>query len=152
MEIKLVNRSARPLPLRRLERTIRRIASALERLGRGQPERRTLVVAFVSDVESERLNRRFLKKPGPATVLSFDYRTAAELVLAPAFIRKHARPAGVSPTAMIERLIVHGAVHLAGYHHESSRAQARRFEQLERELLTYLKIPNPNFQITHKSQ
>lgn len=140
MTVELVNRSARRLPLRRLEKTTRRIARALERLGRGKPDRRALVVAFISDAESERLNRRFLKKPGPATVLSFDYPAAAEIVLTPAFIRKQARRSDVSLATMIERLIAHGAVHLAGYHHESSRAQARRFERLERELLTYLKI------------
>ena len=131
------------MPLRRLEKTTRRIARALERLGRGKPDRRALVVAFISDAESERLNRRFLKKPGPATVLSFDYPAAAEIVLAPAFIQKRALRSGVPFARALERLIAHGAVHLAGYHHELSRAQAHRFEQLERELLTRLKIPNP---------
>lgn len=138
------------MPLRRLGRTTRRIMGALERLGYRKPGRRILIVAFVPDVESQRLNRRFLKKSKPADVLSFDYGVSSELILAPRFIRKQARRASVSFAAMVERLIAHGALHLAGYHHESSRVQARRFEQLERELLAYVKIPNPNSQITNK--
>lgn len=150
--IELANRSGMRLPLRRIARTTRRALAALGRRGRRTPERRTMVVAFVPDGESRRLARRFLKKSGPADVLSFDYGTATELVLAPKFIRAQARRSGTPFLGAVERLIAHGALHLAGYHHERSHRQARRFDQLERRLLTYLKIPNPNFQTTNKSQ
>lgn len=140
MTVELINRSGVRLPLRRLGRTTRRIIAALERRGRSAPGPRKFIVAFVSDRESRRLNRRFLKKSRPADVLSFDYGTVAELVLAPRFVRNRARSSGIALPTALERLIGHGAMHLAGLHHEESRRAAKGFEEFEADILKQAKV------------
>jgi probable rRNA maturation factor len=53
--------------------------------------------------------------------------------------RRQARRLGVAPAARMRALLVHGLLHLLGYDHERSRAEARRMFARERELAAALR-------------
>lgn len=88
--------------------------------------------------ESARLNRFYLKKNTPANVLSFRYGADyGEILLCPEVIRREAREARNPQEYQMTWMIVHGMIHLAGVHHERSKAVARRFEKLEKDILAH---------------
>jgi ssRNA-specific RNase YbeY (16S rRNA maturation enzyme) len=53
--------------------------------------------------------------------------------------RRQARRLGVAPAARMRTLLVHGLLHLLGYDHERSPAEARRMFARERELAAALR-------------
>lgn len=101
-----------------------------------------MTLVFVSDQESAKLNARFRKQPKPTSILSFDYGSSGELIVPPHLIRRAAARAGEPFRMRLAALVVHGMLHLAGFHHEPSRRRARHFDRVEREVLERLKIIN----------
>ena len=57
--------------------------------------------------------------------------------------RRQARRLGVAPAARMRTLLVHGLLHLLGYDHERSPAEARRMFARERELAAALRRAKP---------
>jgi rRNA maturation RNase YbeY len=55
--------------------------------------------------------------------------------------RRQARRLAVAPAARMRTLLVHGLLHLLGYDHERSPAEARRMFARERELAAALRRP-----------
>ena len=73
------------------------------------------------------------------------YRTAwplGDLVICPSVLRAEAREQHKSLRAHWAHLVVHGALHLAGYDHEDP-ADANRMERREVSVLRRLGFPNP---------
>ena len=115
---------------------------------------RELGVCVVGAPESARLNQRFRGRTGPTNVLSFaaprlpPARHAAappalgELVICPRVLRREARASARTLRAHWAHLVVHGALHLAGYDHERA-ADARRMERREIAVLRRLGFPDP---------
>jgi probable rRNA maturation factor len=122
--------------------------AALGRLGTG----RELGVCTVGAPESARLNARYRGRDRPTNVLSFGLPAAAhgapgpaplgELVICPRVLRAEARTQEKTLRAHWAHLVVHGALHLAGYDHEK-QADARRMERREIAVLKRLGFPNP---------
>ena len=80
-------------------------------------------------------------RPQPAQALA---RVPAETTLGDVVIsvdtaRRQARRLGVAPAARMRALLVHGLLHLLGYDHERSPADARRMFARERELTAALR-------------
>lgn len=140
MKIQFINRTRRKVPVEPIKSDIKKVLSRFLVRKSGVKKILSLAIIFVPDVESRRLNRKFLKKNRPANVLSFRYNSEAELILAPAFIRRQARAESRSYGHELRRMIVHGMLHLAGYHHETSAYQAAQFRRIEQKILGYLKI------------
>jgi probable rRNA maturation factor len=123
-------------------------SAALGRSGAG----RELGVCMVGPAESARLNARFRGRDRPTNVLSFAQaplpRTAragqplGELVICPRVLRQEARTQAKTLRAHWAHLVVHGALHLAGYDHEHA-ADARRMERREIAVLRRLGFVNP---------
>jgi len=114
---------------------------------------RELGVCVVAAAESARLNARFRGRAGPTNVLSFagaalpraSGRSAVplgELVICPRLVRAEARAQDKTLRAHWAHLVVHGALHLAGYDHARAGA-ARRMERREIAVLERLGFPNP---------
>ncbi len=114
---------------------------------------RELAVRIVGARESRRLNARFRGRDGPTNVLSFPVDPAAlpsaaapqplgDLVLCSPVVREEARRQRKSLRAHWAHLIVHGALHLAGYDHERPE-EARRMERREIAVLRRLGFSNP---------
>ena len=112
---------------------------------------RELGVCMVAAAESARLNARFRGRDRPTNVLSFPAAALptprprpplGELVICPRVLRAEARAQQKTLRAHWAHLVVHGALHLAGYDHEQA-AQARRMERREVAVLRRLGFANP---------
>jgi len=116
-----------------------------------------LDVCTVAAAESARLNGRFRGPAHPTNVLSFaaaplprgsgpgsgrEPRRLGELVICPRVLRAEARAQRKTLRAHWAHLIVHGALHLAGYDHERD-ADARRMERREVAVLRRLGFADP---------
>jgi probable rRNA maturation factor len=111
-----------------------------------------LAVRIVGAGESRRLNRAWRGKDKPTNVLSFPPAAATsagvaprmlgDLVVCAPVVRSEARTQGKALRAHWAHLIVHGALHLAGYDHEQP-ADARRMERREIAVLRALGFSNP---------
>ena len=124
---------------------VRRLRLALKLTGRD------FNVCFVDDLRIAELNARYRRKPRPTDVLSFPWGTAArvydpryrsefagflgDVVISAETARRNARAAGHSTAREIRWLILHGALHLLGYDHETDRGEMTALELSLRERL-----------------
>jgi probable rRNA maturation factor len=125
-------------------------------LGR-RARNRELSVRVVGRAESRKLNAHYRGKDYPTNVLSFpatplpardtriveDPQPLGDLVICPQVLRHEAREQKKSLRAHWAHLVVHGALHLIGYDHEQSAADARRMERREVAVLKRLGFANP---------
>jgi probable rRNA maturation factor len=116
-------------------------------------------VKFTTDAEVHALNAEYRDKDKPTNVLSFPMvdpdllealATAGageallgDVVLAHGVCTREAAEKGVSVTDHAAHLVVHGALHLLGYDHEESEAEAEAMEAAERRALQALGIADP---------
>jgi probable rRNA maturation factor len=124
-----------------VERLVRKAARAA--LG---AKARSLTVALSDDRRVRALNKRDRKKDKPTNVLSYPSGEAAylgDVVLARQTVWREAREQKKTPANHLAHLVVHGTLHLLGYDHEASSADAERMEALERRILKTLGIADP---------
>lgn len=127
--------------------------AALGRHGTG----RAIAVRIVAPRESRRLNAMYRGQDKPTNVLSFPAaqlpagavpaaavggRPLGDLVICAAVVRAEAREQGKPLSAHWTHLVVHGALHLAGYDHVRE-ADAARMERREIAVLRGFGIANP---------
>lgn len=101
-------------------------------------------VLLVGDKAMRTLNRHYRGKDRTTDVLAFPLREGrfgriqphvlGDIVLSLPAAARQAKAAGEPRSVEIERLLVHGYLHLLGYDHERSRAEARRMDGRERRL------------------
>jgi len=96
---------------------------------------------FTTDRAIARLNRDFRGKDAPTDVLSFDIGDGlspdepfGDVVISVETARRQARAYDAPVIDELQRLIVHGVLHLCGYDHQE-RAEAARMHGLTRRLL-----------------
>jgi probable rRNA maturation factor len=122
-----------------------RLAKLLRSLGLPDAE---LSVLFIGDRAMRTLNSTYRGKDATTDVLSFSLREGrfahiqpemlGDIVISLPVAELQARAAGHSTVRELERLLVHGLLHLLGYDHERSPQEARRMERKERQLLERL--------------
>jgi len=103
-----------------------------------------LSITFVGREGIRRLNRRWLGRDELTDVISFPLRLpdgalAGDVYICPWMAARAARELGIPARLELVRLIVHGVLHVLGYHHpEGARrlksAMWKRQEQLVRRL------------------
>jgi probable rRNA maturation factor len=103
-----------------------------------------LVVNLVDADEMRALNRDYRKRDRATDVLAFAMREGERVagddgVLGDVVISLPAAAAqacqdGTSTAAAVRRLLIHGILHLLGYDHERSAAEAKRMRAMERKL------------------
>jgi probable rRNA maturation factor len=124
-----------------VERLVRRAARAA--LGR---KKASLTVALANDAAVRKLNARDRRKDKPTNVLSYpsgEKSFLGDIVLARQTVWREARQQKKTPAAHVSHLVVHGTLHLLGYDHETSEADAERMEALERRILARMGIADP---------
>jgi probable rRNA maturation factor len=128
------------------------VAAALD----GRIRDADLAVRLVANKEGRALNRHYRGKDYATNVLSFPAEIAegvkmpkgvkmpllGDLVLCAPVIAREAKEQKKPLIAHYAHLTVHGALHLLGWDHEDSR-EAECMEQLEREILAGLGLPDP---------
>jgi len=119
--------------------------AVLDRIGRTDA---VLTVTFIRDRAMRRLNRDYRGIDGPTDVLSFAYHEGEEapacdetshigdVVISVETAGRYARELGLGFDREIELLVIHGALHLAGYDHETDNGEMNSLERkLRKELL-----------------
>lgn len=104
-----------------------------------------LSLLFTDDKHIAELNYRFLKREGPTNVLAFPMRgdersepetpMLGDIVICLDAAMRDAKRGGESLNNAIDRLLIHGLLHLLGYDHERSEEEARRMEEETERLL-----------------
>ena len=129
----------------RLGRSARRLLRALDLRGE-------LSLLLVSDGEMRRLNRRWRGRDRPTDVLAFAQAEGpggapdgmlGDVVISVDTARRQAAERGETLGREAERLLVHGVLHLLGYDHERSTAEARRMQRRERALARVFGVTAP---------
>jgi len=119
----------------------RKATIVLEALGLAGSE---LSLSLVRDAEIRRLNRSYRGKDRPTDVLSFSLREGefgglasalGDVVISLETAKRQGRQNRLTLEQEVDRLLVHGILHLAGYDHEASPAEERRMKRKEREML-----------------
>jgi probable rRNA maturation factor len=125
---------------------VERLARKAARAALGNKTTRSLTVALSDDKRVQALNKRDRRKDKPTNVLSYPSGEKAfigDIVLARQTVWREARAQGKTPADHVTHLVVHGTLHLLGYDHETSDADAERMEALERRILKKLGIADP---------
>lgn len=97
-------------------------------------------VFFVGEKTIASLNQTFRKVKGPTDVLTFVYKEDpyGEIFICPAVIERNARRYNCSFEEELFRVVVHAALHLAGFDHElnekGSKEMFRKQEEYLREV------------------
>ena len=98
-------------------------------------------VAFVGRTAVTRLNRKYLKHEGPTDVITFgmgretpSMPAIGDIYICPEVAARNARRHGVQLKEELERLVVHGTLHVAGYEHpdDESRTSSDMWQRQER--------------------
>ena len=92
---------------------------------------RELFVVLVSDRRMALLHRRFLHKPGPTDVLTFEH---GEIFVSVETARRNARTFRNSLARELRLYIVHGLLHLHGFE-DRTEADARKMKTMQERIL-----------------
>jgi probable rRNA maturation factor len=93
-----------------------------------------LCVKFLNPKDIQKLNRQYRGRNKPTDVLSFesfDTSSLGELALCPQVIERNARDHGLHYRQELGYVVLHGVLHLLGYEHEKSPAEARKMFRLQ---------------------
>lgn len=107
-----------------------------------------LSIALIGDAEMHALNRDWRGKDRPTDVLAFALREGEDAALHPEVLgdvvisldtaARQAAARGATPADEVRVLLAHGILHLLGYDHERSPAEARRMFGKQRAILKQL--------------
>jgi len=123
-------------------------SSTLRRwLGRALERDAEVTLRFVNGAESRALNAAYRGRDYATNVLTFRYDARADalsgdIVVCVPVVRREARAQRKPFRAHCAHLVIHGALHLAGYDHESAK-DAKVMEALEAGLLASLGYDDP---------
>ena len=122
---------------------------ALGRRGTG----REIAVRVVTGQESRQLNRMWRGKDKPTNVLSFpapsmhlsreEHRPLGDLVICAQVVRQESVRDGKTLDAHWAHMVIHGALHLAGYDHERGERDRMKMERREIAVLKTFGFGNP---------
>jgi len=130
------------------------MATWLEAALSGRRERAELSVRLVDEAESQTLNRTYRDKDYPTNVLSFPFEVPegiddeelqallGDLVICAPVVRREAREQRKPERHHWAHMVVHGTLHLLGHDHIDPD-EAEHMEQLERDILASLGLPDP---------
>ena len=96
-------------------------------------------IKFVGDTRMRHLNRDYRGNDRTTDVLAFAFREAVgppspmlgDVVVSIPMARRQAESFGHSLSEELTRLLIHGVLHLVGYDHERSEADARSMKKKE---------------------
>ena len=103
-----------------------------------------LSILFVNDPQIQALNRQYLRRDKPTNVLAFPMKKGefptlhpqllGDIVISVETAKRQSDRFGLDEMGMIILLMIHGVLHLIGYEHEGTRAEAREMGTRQKEL------------------
>jgi probable rRNA maturation factor len=107
-----------------------------------------LSILLVDDQQIAKLNLTYLNRKGPTNVIAFPMREGqfneitpnllGDVVISMETARSEAEAAQLSLENRFNQLLIHGILHLLGYDHEQTQAEADRMEAKSKTLLEML--------------
>ena len=107
-----------------------------------------LSIVIVDDRRIAELNQAYLQHSGPTNVISFPMQEGdfgdinpqliGDIVISADTCAREAQEAGISAEDRFDQLLIHGILHLFGYEHVHSEAEARVMEAKSDQLLSLL--------------
>jgi probable rRNA maturation factor len=104
-----------------------------------------LSVLIVDDPQIAELNKQYLHRSGPTNVIAFPMHTdifpninpelLGDVVISVETAAKEGKSIGIGMEERFIQLLVHGILHIIGYDHEKSEAQAEKMVEKENEIL-----------------
>lgn len=101
-------------------------------------ENAELSILIVDDREMALYNQEYLNREGPTNVIAFPMQEGefahvtpfllGDVVISLDTAGREAEDMGIGMDERLDELLVHGILHLVGYDHEKSEAEARRME------------------------
>ena len=132
-----------PIAVQKIQRSAQAILDAL-----GSPDD-VLSIVVVDDDRIAVINETYLNHSGPTNVISFSMREGeygdvnpqviGDVIISMDTCVREAHQAGLTVDQRFAQLLVHGILHLFGYDHTRSRAQAEEMEARSEALLAALK-------------
>jgi probable rRNA maturation factor len=109
-----------------------------------------LSILIVDDPQIEILNKKYLRRYGPTNVIAFPMQTdpfsninpelLGDVVISIETAEKEGTTIGISTEERFIQLLVHGILHLLGYDHETSEAEADKMEKKTDEILKLINM------------
>jgi len=127
MRVEIQSRAAGAPPAGRVRGVLRRAARAARARGA------EVSVLFCSDTRMRSLNRRYRGRDRSTDVLAFPAGGAGcgflgDIVISVPYAAREARRRAERGTREIDRLLVHGLIHLMGYDHETDHGEMDALE------------------------
>ena len=107
-----------------------------------------LSLLFTDDKRIAELNHRYLKRQGPTNVLAFPMLSGSspdilsgmlgDVVISVETAISESQALGEPLQRTVDRLLIHGILHLLGYDHEGSPKRALQMRREENRLMTLL--------------
>ncbi|MEW6616147.1 MAG: rRNA maturation RNase YbeY [Thermodesulfobacteriota bacterium] len=101
-------------------------------------------ILMVDDMWIEKINKHYLSRSGPTNVISFpmaegDFaginpHVLGDVVISVETAKRQAEESEISMEEMLDFFLIHGILHLLGYDHEGSVAEAQVMRAKEKEL------------------
>ena len=146
MEVAVRSSASGAPPTNRVRRLIGRAARQM------RDSHREVSVFFCGDRRMARLNGRWRRKNRPTDVLAFpaggDGEFLGDIVISIPYATRQARRRGETPAKEIDRLLLHGYLHLLGYDHETDQGEMDTLEaRLRKRFGIAERVPGPKFQV-----
>lgn len=127
MEVSVSSSASGAPPTSQVRRLIRRAARAM------RDRHREVSVYFCGDRRMASLNSRWRRKARPTDVLAFpagvaDRALLGDIVISLPYAKRQAGRRGEPTAREIDRLLLHGYLHLLGYDHETDRGEMDALE------------------------
>lgn len=120
------------MPRQRLKIWVRLMEKAFRNRGVSLPKKSSLNIVFMGEKDARALNLQYRKKDYATDVLSFESdEPLGDLVLCPEVLTRQAKEHQLSFFAETGYMVIHGSLHLLGYDHELSKAEARRMFEIQ---------------------
>ncbi len=88
----------------------------------------SLSIAFVSEKQSQEINKKYKKKNKATNILSFSLRKDyGEIIMCPALIKKEAKSFSKTFRLFLGFLVIHGMLHLKGLKHSKKMEKLENF-------------------------
>lgn len=136
MQVLIVNESSHAVPRQFIQEWITLFVGELKKrrvLKKSQGERE-LTLVFLDKKPAQKINKEFRGKDYATDVLSFDSMSPdslGELVLCPEVLKRQAKEHKLTYKMELGYMLMHGVLHLLGYDHETSEADAREMFSLQ---------------------
>lgn len=108
-----------------------------------------LSILFTDDKTIADLNNRYLGRKGPTNVLAFPMKEGptpkfespmlGDVVISVGAALRESEEFGEDLEYTIDRLLIHGLLHLLGYDHDKSDSEAERMENEEKRLISVIR-------------